>query len=64
MIYQLVFKKGSMSSESIAVEIGTIKDETFDVSFIQKVAKDSSRLILTSDGTIKLQGSETQQWNI
>ena len=64
MIYQLVFKKGSMSSESIATEIGTIKDETFDVSFIQKIAKDSSRLTLTVDGIIKLQGSETQQWNL
>ncbi len=64
MVYQLVFKKGSMSSEAVAVEIGTIKDETFDVSFIQKIAKDSSRLTLTVDGIIKLQGSETQQWNL
>ena len=64
MVYQLVFNKGSMSSEAVAVEIGTIKDETFDVSFIQKIAKDSSRLTLTVDGIIKLQGSETQQWNL
>ena len=63
MVYQLVFKKGSMSSEAIAVEIGTIKDETFDVSFIQKIAKDSSRLTLTVDGIIKLQGSEEIEWN-
>ena len=64
MVYQLVFKRGAMSAETIAMEIGTIKDETFNVTYIEKIARDSQRLELTSDGIIKLQGSETQQWNL
>ena len=64
MVYQLVFKRGEMSAEAIAMEIGTIKDETFNVTYIEKIAKDSQRLELTNNGIIKLQGSETQQWNL
>ena len=63
MVYELIFKKGSMSSESVAMEIGTIKDETINVSFIEKIVKDSERLQLT-DGIIKLQGSEEIEWNL
>ena len=63
MVYELIFKKGSMSSESVAMEIGTIKDETINVSFIEKIVNDAERLQLT-DGIIKLQGSEEIEWNL
>ena len=45
------------------MEIGAIKDETINVSFIEKLVKDSERLQLT-DGIIKLQGSEEIEWNL
>lgn len=64
MVYELIYNKGSMSAESVASEIGIIKDETFNVSFIKKIAKDSERLTLTDDGIIKLQGSEEIEWKI